>query len=77
MIESKGYDDTIYNWNFKDDASVVSNERVKATKYGNPTFNGGIAMFNGSTDYYKLNTPIAINGKFAIEIRFKLKKKLL
>lgn len=70
MIESKVYDDTIYNWNFKDDASVVSNERVKATKFGNPTFSGGVATFTNS-DSYRLISTINLGVKFTISVKVK------
>lgn len=71
MIESKIYDDTIYNWNFKDGASIVNNERVKATKYGNPTFSGGVATFT-LNDYYQFKSIINIGIKYTIAVKFKL-----
>lgn len=74
MIESKYYPDPtcIYNWIFKDNDSVVNNSAVKATKFGNPTFSGGVATFNGSTDYYAFKTAINLGFKYSIEIKFKL-----
>lgn len=62
----------IYQWNFNDNSSVVDNPRVKATVNGNPTFKDGVAIFNGSTDYYKLKTLINLGTKYSIEVRFKL-----
>jgi hypothetical protein len=64
--------DLVYHWTFTDNMSVVDNPRIKATVFGNPTYNNGIATFNGSTDYYKLKTLINLGTKYSIEVRFKL-----
>lgn len=61
----------IYQWAFNDNMSVVDNQRIKATVFGNPTFNNGIATFNGSTDYYKLKTLINLGKIHSIEVKFK------
>lgn len=61
----------IYQWYFNDNMSIVDNPRVKATVFGNPTYNNGIATFNGSTDYYKLKTLINLGTKHSIEVKFK------
>ena len=61
----------IYQWTFNDNMSVVDNYRVKATVFGNPTYNNGIVTFNGSTDYYKLKTLINLGTKYSIEVKAK------
>ena len=61
----------IYQWYFNDNMSVVDNYRVKSTVFGNPTYNNGVATFNGSTDYYKLKTLINLGTKYSIEIKAK------
>lgn len=38
---------------------------------GNPTYNNGVATFNGSTDYYKLKTLINLGTKYSIEVKAK------
>lgn len=62
----------IYQCYFNDNISVVDNQRIKSTVFGNPTYNNGIATFNGSTDYYKLKTLINLGTKYSIEVKFKL-----
>lgn len=61
----------IYQWTFNDNISVCDNPRVKANVFGNPTYNNGVATFNGSTDYYKLKTLINLGTKYSIEVKFK------
>jgi hypothetical protein len=72
MKEARLFDPSLtHHWTFTDNMSVVDNPRVKSTVFGNPTYNNGVATFNGSTDYYKLKTLINLGTKYSIEVKIK------